>query len=442
MKNNLRNVIVFFIFCSLSLRSVAQTSLNAGDMAVLSWSSTTNKVQVVTFRDLDPFTVINFTDWGWLWSDGSTAGWAPNSVNSVAEGNIQWTLQSAVPRGTIIEITYGASTAIVIRNVTTNTVISTGPSVANGIAITGHTSIDQINNNGDNFFIYQGSSSNPKFIFGLDNTISTNSNVPVVNAATGWTDNGSYTIGWLLGSNLPDGTGSQNALTSGVNAVGFSTRTTELAYTGSTAATDATTWLSRIANPSNWTGSSTPLTPTYGTILGFTGSLPLTWISFTAASTGAGVALKWETAAEVNTKSFTVQWSTNGSNWSHIGIVAAQNNTAVAPYAFLHASPAAGGNHYRLLQEDMDGRSAFSKVVTVSLAEAKTRLVVYPNPAIGGNLQVQVSKASVVRVYNQAGVQLLEKSVAAGTHTLALGEAVKGTYYIKANGETVTVLMQ
>ncbi|WP_345953997.1 MBG domain-containing protein [Mucilaginibacter sp. PAMB04168] len=230
------------------------TNLNAGDMAMTAWSTTNNTVDVVTLKDLSAGTVVNFTDWGW---SNPNRAWLTNSTASTGEGNIKWTLSSAVSEGSIIRITYTNGSNITLKNLTTNTAISTADLVFTGYA--GIT--DPIVGTGDNFFIYQSLSTNPNFIFGFNNTIGTTSS-PTIDA-TGWVPTGSFTTGYAIASNLPDGNGSQNTLTNGVNAIGFTSRQTNVAYTGTTTATDAATWLSRFANVNNWTQQGTAVTPSY-----------------------------------------------------------------------------------------------------------------------------------------------------------------------------------
>ncbi|WP_158826608.1 MBG domain-containing protein [Mucilaginibacter lacusdianchii] len=229
------------------------TNLNAGDMAVTAWSAANNTVDVVTLKDLSAGTIVNFTDWGWSNPNGA---WAASSVSSIGEGNIKWTLSSAVSKGSVIRITYTNGANITLKNLTTNTAIA-----AADLAFTGYGNVvtDLIINTGDNFFIYQGESTNPNFIFGFNNTISSS---PAVDA-TGWVPTGNYTTGYAIASNLPNGNGSQNALTNGINAIGFTSKQTNVAYTGPTTATDAATWLSRIANVNNWTQQGTTVPPSY-----------------------------------------------------------------------------------------------------------------------------------------------------------------------------------
>src|SRR5690606_9283739 len=62
-----------------------------------------------------------------------------------------------------------------------------------------------------------------------------------------------------------NGTGSQNALTNGINAIGLPGGTAQqdnVQYTGPTTAADRNTWLARITDISNWNGSNDPASPT------------------------------------------------------------------------------------------------------------------------------------------------------------------------------------
>src|SRR5690606_34439253 len=121
---------------------------------------------------------------------------------------------------------------------------------------------------GDGIFIYQGSDSNPYFIFGFNN-----SSGPV--DAFNWNTSASVL---LRDSMLPNGAGSQNALTNGVNAVGMpggGAQQDNVQYTGPTTSANRMTWLDRVTNVANWSGDNTgSVVTSVGTAGGSTVTLP------------------------------------------------------------------------------------------------------------------------------------------------------------------------
>ncbi len=113
------------------------------------------------------------------------------------------------------------------------------------------------------------------------------------------------------------------------------------------------------------------------------GSLPVTWLDFTARRNGEkAVLVQWTTASEVNNKMFEVQRSRDGVNFESIGNINAGNSPAgVQQYLFNDMKPLAGVNYYRLKQVDIDGRSSYSSIAKVVMPNGKTIYTINPNPA-------------------------------------------------------------
>lgn len=224
-------------------------TLNAGDMVVLGWNALSDTVTLATLVDIPAGTVIKFTDKGWNQaSDAFT-------TTSTGDGTITWTTIGTIAAGTRLSLFFGGS-----DQPSTLTNVTTGADLSGQISTTTYTVTDPLNLAGDGLFIYQDTDTNPYFIFGFNNSAG-------VVDANGWNILISAT---LRDSMLPDGTNSQNALTSGVNAVGIpgggSLELDNIQYTGPTGAADRSTWLARVTNSANWTGDNT------GTIASAVGS--------------------------------------------------------------------------------------------------------------------------------------------------------------------------
>lgn len=110
-------------------------------------------------------------------------------------------------------------------------------------------------------------------------------------------------------------------------------------------------------------------------------SLPVTWLSFTAAkNTSSSVLLKWSTASEINNHHFDVQRSSDGSSFTTLGSVATGNNpNTVQNYSYTEFKTINGNNFYRLKQVDLDGKFKYSAVVKINMTGALWAL--FPNPA-------------------------------------------------------------
>lgn len=170
-------------------------------------------------------------------------------------------------------------------------------------------------------------------------------------------------------------------------------------------------------------------------------ALPVSWLGFTAQKMNNAVILNWSTASEQNSRSFIVQHSTDGSSWNTIGnIAAAGNSPSVQQYSFVHSNPANGANYYRILQQDLDGKLAYSKVVSLSFMGQPRQISVYPNPVADGMLHIQLRQAATVLIYNSAGILVQRWQLTAGTQTLDMSGLPKGVYQVKAADEVVKVV--
>jgi hypothetical protein len=95
--------------------------------------------------------------------------------------------------------------------------------------------------------------------------------------------------------------------------------------------------------------------------------LPVELVNFNGKKIANKIALSWQTASELNSSHFSIEKSTDGSNFREIGIVPGSGTTTEPhDYEFIDESPSPGTNYYRLRQEDFDGRFEYSKVVSVN----------------------------------------------------------------------------
>jgi hypothetical protein len=109
-------------------------------------------------------------------------------------------------------------------------------------------------------------------------------------------------------------------------------------------------------------------------------ALTVELITFKGKNTEVGNLLTWQTASEVNTDNFDVERSTDGQHFDKIGTVKAQGKAAT--YDFLDkGGPLSITTYYRLKINDLDNKSAYSKVITLAPKVKGLTAKVYPNPA-------------------------------------------------------------
>ncbi|NML65615.1 T9SS type A sorting domain-containing protein [Hymenobacter sp. RP-2-7] len=199
------------------------------------------------------------------------------------------------------------------------------------------------------------------------------------------------------------------------------------------------TAMSAATNTLTRTGITGTLAATF-TLGDINNPLPVELVSFTAAGTAQGAALKWLTASEVNSKGFGIERQVAGATtWQSVGYVAATNLANGSSYSFLDKTlPAAATQvYYRLRQEDTDGSLHYSAVAAVSRAALGTDLTLSPVPLQGGPLAVSFAEAgqagTEIVVLNVQGQRVAHYTTAASTDaavSLPLDNLAAGVYVL------------
>ncbi|MEO6129983.1 MAG: hypothetical protein ABIP30_16660 [Ferruginibacter sp.] len=171
-------------------------------------------------------------------------------------------------------------------------------------------------------------------------------------------------------------------------------------------------------------------------------TLPLTWLDFSAKKQDNNVALKWSTASEQGTTNFIVQHSANGIDWDKTGTTPAAGNSSINKYySYMDVSPFSGANYYRLIQQDVNGRQTYSKVVYIYLGDQLFHFSVYPTVVSDGVLNVKLERKAIIQIFNSVGNKVLSKELQPGIQQLKLGVLPAGVYRIKAATETISFII-
>jgi hypothetical protein len=119
--------------------------------------------------------------------------------------------------------------------------------------------------------------------------------------------------------------------------------------------------------------------------------LPIELLSFTATPAGNKTELQWTTASELNNSMFTVERTTDGSEFKEIAKVeGAGTSSSLRSYSATDHSPVPGINYYRLKQTDHDGASTWSNIVSARINESADGPV-WISAASGQDVDVQLS---------------------------------------------------
>jgi hypothetical protein len=108
-------------------------------------------------------------------------------------------------------------------------------------------------------------------------------------------------------------------------------------------------------------------------------TLPVEYLSFTAAPDKGKIVLDWETLLEEENAGFHVERQSLAGQFQTIGFVSAGANS----YQFTDNNVVGGTTYfYRLRQVDLDGTANYSGLVSAVSPEG-TSLMIFPNPSDG-----------------------------------------------------------
>jgi hypothetical protein len=160
--------------------------------------------------------------------------------------------------------------------------------------------------------------------------------------------------------------------------------------------------------------------------------LPIELLSFEGKAEGKKNVLKWTTVSETNNNFFSVQRSSTAKDFVTIGAVkGAGTSNQSLQYSFVDTKPLPHQNYYRLLQNDFDGSTSFSRIISIKNSAAETATVtVFPNPAETFLSIVSVNDIdnSQIEIVNVLGETVLKKSF---QNNLDVSILSSGVYFLK-----------
>jgi len=142
-------------------------------------------------------------------------------------------------------------------------------------------------------------------------------------------------------------------------------------------------------------------------------TLPVKFTAITATRQNDAVKVVWKVANQINIAKYEVEKSTDGSSFSKIGTVAANNN--LLSYFLADKNPAEGNNFYRIKSIGMAGETGFSNIVKITWINTQPVIAIYPNPVSGGIINLYFSNTAAglyaVKVFNSLNQCLLTKQI-------------------------------
>ena len=158
--------------------------------------------------------------------------------------------------------------------------------------------------------------------------------------------------------------------------------------------------------------------------------LPLSLTSFTSTRSGGITLLQWQTTNEVNTKSFAVERSEDGVQFSVIGNVTAANSSGNHLYSFTHNSGSQQPGFYRLKMIDLDENFTYSNILKTT-AVFNGRLEVSPNPVTTSASISGLQARGYLELTTLQGVSLERLTVTGNAQVLNMTSYPAGIYVLK-----------
>ncbi len=173
--------------------------------------------------------------------------------------------------------------------------------------------------------------------------------------------------------------------------------------------------------------------------------LPVHDLKFSVKPLSQSIVLNWTTKAEINTKNFIVERSTDAVQFTGIGTLAARGNSnQLSQYNFVDYNVTKGvWYYYRLRQVDIDGVERVSEIRRARIDEGGNKMILQPNPASASvriilplkhnTVSISITDASGKTIMNQ-----LMNNTASGVYIVNIESFAAGVYYIKAVADAQT----
>jgi hypothetical protein len=172
-------------------------------------------------------------------------------------------------------------------------------------------------------------------------------------------------------------------------------------------------------------------------------TLPVKVTGFTATPNNNTVSLKWHVENQQGIKKYEVQHSANGTVFTKIGEVTA-NNLNTYTYSLPHNTPVSGNNYYRIKIIESDGTFSYTSKEKINWATA-ANVMVYPNP-VKDVLIVTVpnsllNKTAAIKLVTAGGKIVLNKQVEKlnTIETINLGAVPSGKYILQLTTDTKVI---
>ena len=168
-------------------------------------------------------------------------------------------------------------------------------------------------------------------------------------------------------------------------------------------------------------------------------AMPVKLSTFAAKNEKGSNSLTWTTTQEVNNAGFEIEKSGDGVHFEKMAFIdGAVNSEQLKTYTFIDPNPLVV-TYYRLRQIDQDGKSEFSRIISVK--GYQTPLQIFPNPASGHVVVKDSQKDKNVVIRDLKGRIVLEDRLSSD-QTVNTTHLSTGTYLLTVGDQTSRIVIQ
>jgi hypothetical protein len=177
------------------------------------------------------------------------------------------------------------------------------------------------------------------------------------------------------------------------------------------------------------------------------GVLPVKLLSFQGVKTDQTNLLKWTVGENESGKSFEIEKSTDGRNFTKIASINTSNKSGAEAYSFTDSHPSSA-SYYRVKLVDRTGQSFYSSVIFLQnerVMNASLQLAGNPvDTYLAFAYTAPSGSLATINVYNMAGMKLYSERSAfnKGTNNITIatdGKLYTGTYVLEVINNTDNV---
>jgi len=181
-------------------------------------------------------------------------------------------------------------------------------------------------------------------------------------------------------------------------------------------------------------------------------ALPVKFGAIKAYEKQNGIQLDWKVYSENKVRNYDIERSADGRSYTSVGsLPALYNNTSDGDYGFFDPNPLPGTSYYRIKNNDLDGKSAYSIVMRVNRNKTIKGLSLYPNPIVNGIVLLQGSDLGrgsyKINIFGANGQDIYKQQIKHNggtiTHTIELPSTIsKGVYMFSVKDENGNIIFK